>query len=249
MPKLLRLAINGARGRMGRQLTALSEDDPRFGDVVELGPDSDRTQLTGLDVLVDFSSPQGLSDALGYCCQQGVALVTGTTGIGAEGEAALDAAGKEIAVMHAANFSLGMAVLSRLLAEAASMLPDWDLEIVEAHHAAKRDAPSGSALALGRAAAEARQVDLGAVQEIGRRGESGPRSAGEIGFSSIRAADIVGEHNAILATAGERIELGHRATDRAIFARGALAACAWLAGREPGRYTLDDMLGSKVGRA
>ncbi|MGA7297704.1 MAG: 4-hydroxy-tetrahydrodipicolinate reductase [Rhodanobacteraceae bacterium] len=246
MPKPLRLAINGARGRMGRQLVALSRDDPRFGEVVELGADSDFSQLTGVDVLVDFSSPQGLSDALAHCRSQGVVLVSGTTGIGKDGESCLDAAGKEIAVLHAANFSLGVAVLTRLLAEAASMLPDWDLEIVEAHHAAKRDAPSGTALSLGRAAAEARQIDLDAVQKIGRRGESGPRSAGEIGFSSIRAADIVGEHNAILATAGERIELGHRATDRAIFARGALAACAWLAGREPGRYTLDDMLGTKV---
>lgn len=246
MPKPLRLAINGAHGRMGRQLVALSQHDKRFGDVVELGADSDWAQLPELDVLVDFSSPQGLSRALAYCRKHGVALVSGTTGIDDATERSLHEAGGEIAFMHAANFSVGVAVLTRLLADASAMLADWDLEIVEAHHAAKVDAPSGTALALGRAAARARQVDLGAVQRSGRTGSSGPREQGEIGFSSIRAADIVGEHNAILASRGERIELAHRATDRAIFARGALAACAWLAGRKPGCYTLDDMLADKT---
>lgn len=242
MPQALRLAINGASGRMGRQLVALSGADSRFEHVIQLNSDSAWAGLPQLDVLVDFSSPQGLSGALAPCRDRGVALVSGTTGIGPDGENELAAAAGDIAVLHAANFSLGIAVLSRLLAEAAAMLPDWDLEIVEAHHAAKVDAPSGTALALGRAAARAREVDFDRVQQSGRSGESGPRVAGEIGFSSIRAADIVGEHQAILATDGERIELAHRATDRAIFARGALSACAWLASRKPGRYTLDDML-------
>lgn len=246
MPEPLRLAINGAHGRMGQQLVALSRGDKRFGDVTELGSDTDWAQLPELDVLVDFSSPQGLSRALSYCRKSGVSLVSGTTGIDDKAEQNLREAGNEIAVMHAANFSLGVAVLTRLLANAAAMLADWDLEIVEAHHAAKIDAPSGTALALGRAAAKARQIDLGVVERSGRSGESGPRKQGEIGFSSIRAADIVGEHNAILASRGERIELVHRATDRAIFARGALASCAWLAGRAPGCYTLDDMLADKA---
>ncbi len=230
---------------MGRLLVALSGDDSRFRSVSQLNPDSEWSELSELDVLVDFSSPQGLSSALAFCRDRGMALVSGTTGIGPDGENELDAAASDIGVLHAANFSFGIAVLSRLLAEAATMLPDWDLEIVEAHHADKVDAPSGTALALGRAAALARKVDFDKVQQSGRSGESGPRNAGEIGFSSIRAADIVGEHNAILATHGERIELAHRATDRAIFARGALSASVWLAGRKPGRYTLDDMLGDQ----
>lgn len=242
MSQPLRLAINGARGRMGRLLVALSGDDSRFESVIQLSPDSEWSELSELDVLVDFSSPQGLSSALHHCRDHGVALVSGTTGIGADGENKLNGAAGHIAVLHAANFSLGIAVLSRLLAEAAAMLPDWDLEIIEAHHAAKVDAPSGTALALGRSAALARKLDFDQAQHSGRAGQTGPRAPGEIGFSSIRAADIVGEHQAILATRGERIELAHRATNRAIFARGALSACVWLAGRKPGRYTLDDIL-------
>lgn len=246
MPQPLRLAINGANGRMGRQLVALSAADPRFDTVTELSSASDWSGLPEMDVLVDFSSSQGLASAVRHCRNHGVPLVSGTTGAGADDMRELDASAADIAILHAANFSLGVAVLSRLLADAAAMLPAWDLEIVEAHHAAKVDAPSGTALALGRAAASARKVDFASVQQTGRSGESGPRAVGEIGFSSIRAADIVGEHNAILATRGERIELGHRATDRAIFARGALSACLWLAGREPGRYTLDDMLNAQI---
>lgn len=230
---------------MGRQLLALAGDDGRFSRLMELGTDSDWSQVPAVDVLVDFSSPEGLQQALAHCRARRTALVSGTTGFGDDGEQALDAAAHDIAVLHASNFSLGVAVLVRLLGQAAAMLPDWDLEIVEAHHAAKLDAPSGTALTLGRAAAEARDLDFDAARQSARRGQGGPRQKGEIGFASLRAADIVGEHTALLATAGERLELGHRATDRAIFARGALAAAAWLAGREPGRYTLDDMLADK----
>lgn len=246
MPNALRLAINGASGRMGRSLVELSAGNPRFADAIQLDSDSDWARLATPDVMVDFSSPQGFRQALTFCREKGVALVSGTTGIDESIARELDDAGNEIAVMHAANFSLGVAVLTRLLSEAAAMLPQWDLEIVEAHHAAKVDAPSGTALALGQVAAGARQVDLAAVKRSGRSGDTGPRATGEIGFSSIRAGDIVGEHNVILASCGERIELAHRATDRAIFARGALAACSWLAGRKPGRYTLDDMLADRA---
>ena len=200
-------------------------------------------------MIVDFSSAAGFGQALQHCRAHGVALVSGTTGLDEEFERAMDTAGSEIALMHAANFSLGMAVLTRLLRQAAGMLPDWDLEILEAHHAGKRDAPSGSALALGRAAAEARGSELDRIMQAGRHGHDGPRQVGEIGFASVRAGDIVGEHVAMLAGPGERLELGHRATDRAIFARGALEACAWLGHRRPGRYALDDMLDDKVERA
>ncbi len=242
MSQPLRLAINGAHGRMGRLLVSLAADDPRFAEIVELGSGSDWSPLSRLDVLVDFSTPEGLKQAVRHCRDHGIALVSGTTGIGEDGEKALESATADIALLHTSNFSLGVAVLSRLLSLAAAMLPDWDLEIVEAHHAAKVDAPSGTALSLGRAAAKARDFDFDTVQRVGRSGQGGPRQNGEIGFASVRAADIVGEHTALLAIHGERLELGHRATDRAIFARGALSAAAWLAGKAPGRYSLDDML-------
>lgn len=238
----LDLAILGASGRMGRQLVTLSEADPRFGSITPLDSGSDLGGIAHVDVLVDFSSAAGLGAALPHCRRHGVALVSGTTGLDADTEAALDAACADIALLQAANFSLGIAVVSRLLAQAARALPHWHLEIIEAHHAGKRDAPSGTALALGRAAAEARGHSLDQVGRGGRHGLGEARADDEIGFASLRAGDIVGEHNAILATAGERIELGHRATDRAIFARGALQAAAWLAGQGAGRCTLDDML-------
>jgi 4-hydroxy-tetrahydrodipicolinate reductase len=170
---------------------------------------------------------------------RGIALVSGTTGFDDALRARLDAAASRIALLHAANFSLGIAVLTRLVREAAAALPDWDLDILETHHAGKRDAPSGTALALGRAAADARAVAFEDVAAIDR---CGMRADGSIGFASLRVGDVVGEHTALLATAGERLELSHRATDRTIFARGALRAAVWLAGRAPGRYGLDATL-------
>lgn len=242
MGQAVTLAIQGASGRMGRQLVTLAADDPAFGEVRALNSGNDLSKLDRPDVMVDFSSPQGFADALNYCRKQGVPLVSGTTGLGTEGEQAIVAASNDIAILHAANFSLGIAVLTQLLARAAKSLPDWHLEIMEAHHAGKRDAPSGTALALGRAAASARGQDFDRVRHSGRDGHGEPRAATEIGFASLRAGDIAGEHTALLAGANERIELTHRATDRAIFARGALTAAAWLAGREPGCYALADLL-------
>ncbi|MGH8165289.1 MAG: 4-hydroxy-tetrahydrodipicolinate reductase, partial [Rhodanobacteraceae bacterium] len=138
--------------------------------------------------------------------------------------------------------SLGIAVLTRLLREAATSLPDWDLEIIEAHHQRKVDAPSGTALALGRAAADARGQDFDQVAIFARHGQTGSREAGTIGFSSLRGGEIVGEHTALLIGNGERIELTHRAGDNAIFARGALEAAAWLADKPAGSYLLDDVI-------
>ncbi len=236
----LAVGICGASGRMGRQLCRLAEDDERFGKIFAIDHDSDWAALPALDVIVDFSSPEGFVQALTHCRAHGIALVSGTTGM--DVDAALNEAAGDSAVLHAANFSLGVAVLRQLVASAAAMLPDWDLEIIEAHHGAKVDAPSGTALALGEAAAAARGVELAQVEQAGRAGHTGRRPAGEIGFASIRAADIVGEHTVLLAAKGERIELGHRATDRAIFARGALQAAVWLAGQPAGRYRIEDML-------
>lgn len=262
MTRPVRLAISGASGRMGRALLSLLSDDKRFelvyavvvpgsahdgqsvvaGDAPSLRYAHDWTQAPALDVVIDFSAPVGLATALDHCLTHGAALVSGTTGIDAALETRLVAAGRNIAVLRAANFSLGVAVLTRLLREAAAVLPDWDLEIVEAHHGRKQDAPSGTALALGHAAAAARHTTLEAAAVLSRHGQTGERVDGSIGFSVIRGGDIVGEHTAMLVGQGERLELVHRATDRSIFARGALQAAYWLAGRAPGQWQLADVI-------
>lgn len=262
MTRPVRVAVNGASGRMGRALLDLMEADARFEllhavvapDSVHLGKPvrthepmglrhaDDWTSCPALDVVIDFSGPLGLAVALEHCLAHDVALVTGTTGLDSAMEARLDQAGAHIPMLRAANFSLGVAVLTRLLREAAATLPDWDLEIVEAHHGRKQDAPSGTALALGRAAASARQTTLDAAAVCSREGQTGARRNGSIGFAVVRGGDIVGEHTAMLIGQGERLELAHRATDRLIFARGALEAAYWLHGREAGHWQIDDVL-------
>ncbi|HEX7111875.1 MAG TPA: 4-hydroxy-tetrahydrodipicolinate reductase [Mizugakiibacter sp.] len=263
----IRLAISGASGRMGRALLDLVRGDARFAlcaAVVGAGAERIGAPVGGieapgalrysagweeaplLDVAIDFSTPAGLAAALDHCEARGIALVAGTTGLDAALEQRLQRAAARIALLRSANFSLGVAVLTRLLREAAAALPDWDLEIVEAHHNRKEDAPSGTALALGRAAAEARGTTLDAAAVYAREGRPGARRPGSIGFAAVRGGDIVGEHTALLAGAGERLELTHRATDRGVFARGALAAAAWLAGRAAGAYTLDDVLAPRA---
>lgn len=261
MTRPVRLAINGASGRMGRALLDLLGDDTRCelvhavvapgsthdGQPVFATNDSlryahDWSQAPTLDVVIDFSGPAALTLALDHCLAHGTALVSGTTGIDAALEVRLADAGEHIAILRAANFSLGVAVLTRLLREAAAVLPTWDLEIVEAHHDRKLDAPSGTALALGHAAADARHTTLEAAAVYSREGRVGERAEGSIGFAVVRGGDIVGEHNAMLIGPGERLELVHRATDRSIFARGALQAAYWLAGREPGHRQLDDVI-------
>lgn len=242
MTDLLRLAINGANGRMGRALQALLHDDARFELAAAIGASSEWRGAPKLDVVIDFSSPDGFEGALAHCMAHRTALVSGTTGLGVAQRTALTEAAHNIPVLHAANFSLGIAVLTRALREAAAALPGWDLEIIEAHHARKFDAPSGTALALGRAAAGARGQNFDEVAVLSREGQIGVRPEGAIGFATLRAGDIVGEHTALLASPGERLELSHRATDRGIFARGALAAAAWLAGRPAGAYSIDDVI-------
>ena len=258
----IRLAVNGASGRMGQALLSLLRADGRFelahavvspgsahdGEPVWFGHAlrhaHDWSRAPALDVVVDFSGPAGLAAALDHCLARGIPLVTGTTGLDAALQARLDAAGTRIALLRAANFSLGVALLTRLLREAAAALPDWDLEIVEAHHGRKQDAPSGTALALVLAAAAARGTTLDSAAVYRREGRTGERVAGSIGFAVVRGGDIVGEHQALLIGPGERLELGHRATDRAIFARGALQAAYWLVGRAAGHWRLEDVLAS-----
>lgn len=262
MTRAIRVAINGAAGRMGAALCALLARDARFAlrhAVVAPGsacvgapvfPGTAETMRFAagwhdapeLDVVIDFSTPTALDTALAHCLASGTALVTGTTGSAAALDERLVAAGTRIAVLRAANFSLGVAVLTRLLRDAAAALPAWDVEIVEMHHGAKRDAPSGTALALGQAAARARGTRVETPFVLSREGLTNGRTEGSIGFAAVRGGDIVGEHTALLIGQGERLELVHRAADRSIFARGALHAAYWLSQRAPGAWTLDDML-------
>jgi len=231
-----RLLIHGATGRMGRALLRLcaERDDCRVVGavasrapaqrVVDGVPHFSAAELGGapdFDVAVDFSLPAGFDAILAACLARGSALVSGTTGLSEAQQAALRQAGARIGVLWAANFSLGVALMEELVERAAAALPGWDCDIVEMHHTRKQDAPSGTALALGAAA---------------ERADARPR------YASLRAGDIVGEHLVQFATAGERIELVHRATSRDIFARGALHAALALAGRGPGAYRLRDVL-------
>ncbi|MFI4968882.1 MAG: 4-hydroxy-tetrahydrodipicolinate reductase [Lysobacterales bacterium] len=258
----LPIVVHGASGRMGRAvLGALAEraDVRAVAALVRLGsaldgqaiacaPDARASGLAHASALpdgiaacalIDFSSAAAFDGALGLAVRRRIAFVSGTTGLDSAQRAALDRAASTIPVLWSANFSLGVALLSQLVAEAARALPDWDCEIAEAHHSRKQDAPSGTALALAREVAAARDQDFDAVAELRR---NTPRAAGSIGFAVTRAGDIVGEHRVLFATAGERVELIHRATDRMIFARGAVAAACWLAGRPPGRHALADVL-------
>lgn len=197
------------------------------------------------DVMIDFSSPASTAAHLAACARAHVAALVGTTGLGADAEAAAQSAAARVPVLIAANTSVGVTLLAELVRAAARALPaEFDIEILDAHHRAKVDAPSGTALALGRAAAEGRGIDHDAARlPIDR---NGPRREGGIGYSVVRAGDIVGEHEVVFAAAGERVVLGHIATDRSLFARGALRAADWLAIQPPGRYSMVDFLGIKT---
>jgi 4-hydroxy-tetrahydrodipicolinate reductase len=233
----LRLLIHGASGRMGQALLRLAAADPRLRTVAAVSrgampdthvgvaawvPASRIADAPEFDVAVDFSLPEGFDPVLALCRARRAGLVSGTTGLDAERLAALDAAARDIPVVWAANYSVGVAVLSELVRRAAQALPGWDADIVEAHHVHKKDAPSGTALALGRAVAAGRGT--------------------EPHYASLRAGDIVGEHTVQFAGPGERLELVHRATDRDIFARGALEAALRLRGRAAGRHALSELL-------
>ena len=197
----------------------------------------------GPDLFVDFSRPECSMKVLEFAVSNNVSLVLGTTGFTPEQREQIKAAGRTIPIVMAANFSVGVNLLLNLIHKSASVLADLDLEIVEAHHRYKVDAPSGTALAMGEAAASARNVSLRDVMVAGRNGETGARQYGTIGFSSIRGGDIVGEHTAMFCGDGERIELKHIATSRQTFASGALRAAKWLEKRKPGLYGINDVLG------
>ena len=198
-----------------------------------------------VDVLIDFSAGAAFDNALAIAVEQRIAFVSGTTGLTPMQQQNLQHAATQIPLLWSANFSLGVALLKRLSAQAAAALgPEFEVEIVEAHHARKEDAPSGTALALGKAIAEARGQDIEQVARRARDGIVGARDPQEIGFSTIRGGDIIGEHTVMFIAPGERIELIHRAGSRDLFARGALRAAQWIKGRTPGLYSMEDVISS-----
>ena len=194
------------------------------------------------DVFVDFTRPDCSLEVLNFAKEHQISYVLGTTGFSESQKAKIKEASRLIPVVFAANFSVGINILLSLIKKTAEIMQDADIEIVEAHHRYKVDAPSGTALAMGEAAAAGRNVNLNDVMVAGRNGVTGERQYGTIGFSSIRGGDIVGMHNVMFCCDGERVELNHVASSRATFARGALRAASWLEGRKPGLYTMNDVL-------
>jgi 4-hydroxy-tetrahydrodipicolinate reductase len=258
----LRVVLCGISGRMGRALATRiaqlhdlrvvggidrQDTDTRDAGTPVETPESAGPLIAGCDVVIDFSAPPFLHDLIRLRAAEfaGRALVSGTTGVDAETEAALVDLSRHAALVRAANFGLGVNLLLALVERAARALPmhSWDTEIVEAHHRDKADAPSGTALALGEAVARGRGQALDEVRRDGRSGRPGARPAGEIGFHSLRGGAVTGEHRVLFLGTSERIELSHLAESRALFADGALAAARWVAGRAPGRYTMADVLG------
>jgi 4-hydroxy-tetrahydrodipicolinate reductase len=238
------IGIFGSMGRMGQAIAAIAPSlDARLAGGCDANGDPAELAAKA-DVLVDFSAPAALEAHLAAARGAGKPIVIGTTGLGARHHASIDEAAAEVAVLQTGNTSLGVGLLARLVREAAARLgADWDIEIVEMHHRNKADAPSGTALMLGEAAAQGIGTTLAEAGVEGRAGLTGPRAAGTIGLASLRGGSVVGDHSVVFATAGERIELIHRADDRAIFAGGAVRAALWLAGQRPGRYTMDQVLG------
>ena len=238
------IGIMGSDGRMGRAIAAVASD---LGATIAGGVDAGGDPLAlarNCDVLVDFTAPSALEANLAAACEAGTPIVVGTTGLTTQHHALIDNAAARIAVLQTNTTSLGITLLARLVADAAEKLgSDWDIEIVEAHHRHKVDAPSGTALLLGEAAAEGRGAPLNDLKVVDRAGLIGARAEGTIGFASIRGGSIAGDHQVLFAGPGERLELIHRAESREIFARGAVRAALWLAGRPAGRYAMAEVLG------
>ena len=262
---MLRIGINGAGGRMGRRLVALVSESSDMSVVAALECDDndllgrDAGEAAGIgtigvpvtteidappDVLIDFSSPGSTVARARECAKAEIALVVGTTGLDAGQVSALEAAARTVACVYAPNMSVGVNVLAKLVKLAAQTLgPDFDVEIIEAHHRFKKDAPSGTALKLARAAAEGLGRELDEAAVYGRHGIVGERTAQEIGVHAVRAGDIVGEHTVLFGALGEHVELKHSAHSRDTFARGALRAAQFVADKKPGMYTMEDVLG------
>jgi len=263
----MRIAVVGCAGRMGRtnlqavrdaglelvggieapDHPAQGEDLGRLagGEPIGVAVTADaETVFAAAEAVIEFSSPAATAAHARLAAATGCAHVVGTTGLEADDERALAEAARRVPVVYAPNMSRGVTLLMELVETVARALDDeFDIEIFELHHGRKVDAPSGTALGLGRAAARGRGVELDEVAERGRDGVTGPRTRGRIGFAALRGGDVVGDHTVYVAGAGERLELTHRATDRAIYARGAVQAARWTRGRPPGLYGMADVLG------
>jgi 4-hydroxy-tetrahydrodipicolinate reductase len=264
----VRMGVIGCGGRMGRMLVAeiaAAEGCALAGGTAKPGSayvGTDLGELAGIgrigvaagnspgeligasDVLIEFTTGAATVAHAEIAAERGKPLMIGTTGLSAPDAAALRAAAKRVPIVWAANTSLGINLLLGLVEQVAARLgPDWDIEVMEMHHRGKVDAPSGTALALGRAAAAGRGVTLDAVAQRGRDGITGARKSGDIGFAALRGGDAVGDHHVIFAGAGERLELSHRATNRAIYAKGAVRAARWVVGQPPGLYGMKEVLG------
>lgn len=237
--------LSGALERPGSDL--LGQDAGVLAGVGPLGitvTDDALEALVATDGLLDFTTPAATVDFAALCAQARIVHVVGTTGLGEDDLRRLALAGHHAPLVRSGNMSLGVNLLAALVRRAAAALgDDWDIEIVEMHHRMKVDAPSGTALLLGEAAAAGRDVSLAAASVRVRDGHTGRREPGTIGFATLRGGTVVGDHRVILAGAGERIELLHTAEDRAIFARGAVKAALWAHGRKPGLYSMADVLG------
>lgn len=266
---MTRIAIVGVAGRMGRTLVnAVQQDDNATlaGGIVEPGSSlvgADIGELAGLgklgvaavdsleglaadvEVLIDFTAPQVTLANLAFCAEHGKRIVIGTTGLNDEELAALDAFRDRVPMVFAPNMSVGVNLTLKLLETAAKALGDegYDIEVIEAHHRHKVDAPSGTALKMGEVMADSLGRSLKEHGVFAREGQCGPRSDKEIGFATVRAGDIVGEHTVMFATEGERIEITHKASSRMTFAKGAVRAARWVTGQANGRYSMQDVLG------
>ncbi|MDW2643764.1 4-hydroxy-tetrahydrodipicolinate reductase [Citrobacter sp. HN-141] len=268
----IRVAIAGAGGRMGRQLiqATLGMDGVQLGAALEregsslLGSDAGELAGAGktgagktgvtvqssleeikddFDVFIDFTRPEGTLTHLAFCRQHGKGMVIGTTGFDEAGKQAIHDAAQDIGIVFAANFSVGVNVMLKLLEKAAKVMGDYtDIEIIEAHHRHKVDAPSGTALAMGEAIAGALDKDLKDCAVYAREGYTGERVPGTIGFATVRAGDIVGEHTAMFADIGERIEITHKASSRMTFANGAVRSAVWLKSKSNGLFDMRDVL-------
>ncbi len=264
----LKIGVVGVAGRMGRMVVAeiaktegamlsgagestghptLGQDAGELAGIGKLGvalSDDAAALVAGADVLIDFTSPIASARHAGLAGEHGTAHIIGTTGFEPAHQAAIEAAARKTAIVQAPNMSLGVNLLFALTERVAGALgEDYDIEIFEIHHRHKVDAPSGTALGLGQAAARGRGVDLDDIAERGRDGITGARARGAIGFASLRGGDVVGDHTVIFAGDGERIELTHRAGGRHIYASGAVRAALWAHGKPPGLYGMKDVLG------
>lgn len=245
---MVHVGLAGARGRMGRAVSAVLDERPDV--VVACRFDrGERPDLSACDVVIDFTTAEASAELAARCAERGgPALVIGSTGFTPDQLATVEAASGRLAIVRSGNFSLGVNMLVGLVRQAAERLAgaDWDVEVIEAHHRRKADAPSGTALMLGEAAAEGRGRTLDDLRRPMREGVTGARETGSIGFAAVRAGGIVGDHAVLFAAEDEILTLSHSARDRALFARGAVTAALWARGRAPGLYDMQDVLGFRM---